>query len=342
MSFDILFLNNKEMEAAGAGDMKQTIHDVERAYALCMSGDAIMPGKVAMPFGHNPEDEYTKGRINCMPGIVGGEYQVAGVKWVGSNPGNPAKYNIPRASSTIILNDMETKLPVCVCDGTQISAKRTGASGGVAMQYLAPKNAAVMTICGAGVQGRTQLEAAVIVRPTIKKVYVYDLYMDHSVAYISEMAPRYPQIEFIPVSYEELGKAVGESDIVDTVTLAQEPFVKAEWVKKGCLLLNMSGYEMEDGCVRMADKVVVDFWETVKHRLHSTAAHLADKGEFPDEKLHAEIGEIVNGTKCGRESEAETIYFNAVGAGILDLAVAGRCYQYAKENGLGITVPYWV
>ena len=64
-------------------------------------------------------------------------------------------------------------------------------------------------------------------------------------------------------------------------------------------------------------------------------------GLFKDEELHAEIGEIVTGIKPGRESEDEIIYFNAVGAGIMDIAVAVRCYKNALKEGKGISVPYW-
>ncbi|MCQ2437324.1 MAG: ornithine cyclodeaminase family protein [Clostridia bacterium] len=341
MSFDIIFLNNKEMEELGAGNMAEVMNDVETAYRLYAADDVLVPGKLVMPFGKNPEDEYTNGRINCMPGYIGGEYAMAGVKWIGSAPDNYTR-GLPRATSTIILNDPVTKMPVGVCEGTQVSAMRTGASGGVAMKYLAPFKAEVICICGAGVQGRTQLEAALLVRPTIKKAYVYDLYLDRAEAFAKEMGAKFPQIEVIPVPYEQLGEAVGESDIVDTATLAQEPFVKAEWIKKGALIVNMSAYEVEKGCVSMASKVVVDFWETVKHRLHSTVAHMADEGTFRDEDLYAEIGEIVDGKKVGRENDEETIYFNAVGTGILDLAVAARCYHNAKAQNKGTKVPFWV
>ena len=340
MAIELLFLNDKEMTAAGAGDMEAVIHDVERAYTLYAEGDACMPGKIVLPFGNRPEDEYTLGRINCMPGRVGGEYHIAGVKWVGSAPDNGTR-GLPRATATIILNDVITKLPVCVCDGTQVSAMRTGASGGVAMKYLAKKDAKVITICGAGVQGRTQLAAAICVRPSIEKVYVYDLRMEASEKFVEEQQKLYPEVRFQAVTLSELPAACGESDIVDTATLAQEPFVKGAWLKKGALAVNMSGYEMDTDCVTRASKVVVDFWETVKHRLHATVAHLAEEGKFPDEALYAQISELCSGEKCGRENDEEIIYFNAVGAGILDLAVAARCYHTAQEKGMGTKVNYW-
>ena len=109
----------------------------------------ISPGKCVMRWGKTTEDENTLGRINAMPGYIGGDYDMAGIKWIGSGPMNYKK-GLPRASVTIILNDPDTKLPLCFADGTEVSSMRTGASGGVAIKYLAKKRASVMTICGAG------------------------------------------------------------------------------------------------------------------------------------------------------------------------------------------------
>ncbi|NLV48974.1 MAG: ornithine cyclodeaminase family protein, partial [Clostridiaceae bacterium] len=58
-------------------------------------------------------------------------------------------------------------------------------------------------------------------------------------------------------------------------------------------------------------------------------------------QIDAELGEIINGKKTGRDNNDQIIFFNAVGAGILDLAVAIRCYRKALEVGKGINIPYW-
>ena len=338
MSVDILFLNDQAMHELGAGDMKAVINDVERAYVLTEAGDVLVPGKCVMRWGKTPEDENVFGRINAMPGYIGGEYDMAGIYWIGSGPQNYKK-GLPRASVTIVLNDPDTKLPVCIADGTEVSAKRTGASGGVAMKLLSRADASVLTICGAGAQGRTQLEAALIVRPTIKKVYVYDIRMESAQRFAEEAMARYEGIEVIPVESPEA--AVRESDIIVTVTLANAPIVHSEWLKPGCLLMNLADYEVSYNCVRKAGKIVVDNWETIKHRMVSTVAMMWKDGLVKDEDVHAQLGQILNGSKVGRENDEEIIYFNAVGTGILDLAVATRCYRKALAEGKGVTVNYW-
>jgi ornithine cyclodeaminase len=85
----------------------------------------------------------------------------------------------------------------------------------------------------------------------------------------------------------------------------------------------------------------VDYWENVKHRMISTIALMWRDGEVRDEDLHAELGEILIGKKCGRENDDEIIYFNAVGAGIMDIALATRCYKKAMAEGLGTPLKFW-
>lgn len=338
MSINLLFLNDKAMESVGVNQMEKAIEDVKQAYILDKKGDVINPGKCVLRWGKTVEDENELGRINAMPGYIGGKYNMAGIKWIGSGPKNYKK-GLPRASVTIVLNDPDTKLPVCVADGTAISTVRTGASGGVAIELLSKSNSQVMTICGAGAQAYTQLEAAVIARPSINKVYVYDIRIENANRFIDNNKEKYPNIEFIATM--DVENAVKESDIIDCVTLATEPFIKGEWLKKGALIMNMSDYEVDNECVKRSSKVVVDFWESIKHRMISTVALMWKDGLFKDEEIHAELSDILMGNKAPRENDDEIIYFNAVGAGILDIAVATRCYQTAKEEGRGIQLPFW-
>jgi len=110
------------------------------------------------------------------------------------------------------------------------------------MKLLSRKDAEIMTICGAGAQGRTQLEAALLVRPAIKKVYVYDIRMESSQRFAEEAKIKYPDVAVIPV--EDPEQAIRESDIIVCVTLANEPIVHSAWLKKGALLMNMADHEV--------------------------------------------------------------------------------------------------
>ena len=175
--------------------------------------------------------------------------------------------------------------------------------------------------------------------PTIRTLYIYDIRPENAQRFADEVVAKYPQVEAIPIDDVEF--AVRQSDIVDCVTLASEPFIKGEWLKKGSLVMNMADYEVDNECIKRSSKVVVDYWENVKHRMISTVALMWKDGLFKDEELYAEIGEIVNKTKSGRENDDEIIYFNAVGAGIMDIAVATRCYKNAQKQNKGTKLAFW-
>lgn len=338
MNVKTLFLNNQAMRAVGVQDMKATIDAAKKVYSLHETGDVISPGKCVLRWGKTAEDENIYGRINAMPGYIGGEFDMAGIKWIGSGPMN-YKVGLPRASVTVILNDPKTKLPVCFADGTEVSTMRTGASGGIAVDLLARKNATVMTICGAGAQAPTQFEAARIARPSIKKLYIYDIKPENAKRFADLVNGKYPDVEAI--STKDIESAVRESDIIDCVTLASEPFIKGAWLKKGCLVMNMADFEVDYDCVKRADKIVCDFWESIKHRMISTVALMWRDGLVKDEDVHAELGAILTGKKKGRENNDEIIYFNAVGAGILDIAITAKCYKKAVEQGIGTELNFW-
>lgn len=336
-NFDILYLNQKEVIDLGGGDMKLAIEDMEEVLSLHYKGEAIVPHKIAMGFGKTLEDENTLGRINAMPGYVKGKYNMAGIKWIGSNPKNVER-GIPRASAITILNDPDTKFPVAVMDGTAISAARTGAVGGVAVKYLSKIDSKIVTLIGAGVQNRTQLEAAVCARPSINEVYIYDLYYDRAVCFAEEMSNKL-NISITPI--KSLEEYCRKSDIIITATVSDEPIVIADWVSPGTTCLNVGGFEFTYDAVRKAQKVVVDIWEDVKHRMASTIALMANEGLFADEEVYAEIGEVINGVKNGRENDQEIIHFDSVGMGIEDVAIATRVYKIAQEKGIGTKLTYW-
>lgn len=315
----------------GANDMRKALADVEKALSLHEKKQSLLPMKVVMDWGE-------KKRINALPGFLGGDINMAGIKWIGSNPENPHKYGLPRASALIILNDPVTKIPIAVMDGTVISAVRTGAVSGVAAKYLSREDSKTLVIIGAGVQGKTQLDAIMTVRPDIKKVYIYDLDYDRSIKFINEVKDKY-DTELIAAKAGE--DALKNADILVTATVAMEPVIDEDWLKPGALYLHVGGYECTYAAVDSCDKIVVDDWIKVKSRMSSTVSLMANDGIFTDDRIYAELGEIINGKKPGRTSINGKIYFNGTGLAIEDIAVANRIYNESNKKGIGIELVLW-
>ena len=337
VKLNLLYLNRDEVIALGGKDMALAVEDMENIFRLFDAGDVRIPDKVSMNFGKTLAEEKTLGRINAMPGYVGGEYNMAGMKWIGSNPGN-LKKGFPRASAITILNDPDTKFPLVLMDGTEISNTRTGAVAGVAVKYLARKDSRSLLVFGAGLIGEKVLEAAVIGCPSLKELYVYDIVEERAITFAREMTERLG-IRVLPVSE---AKAYSQKmDVVVTATGASSPVLDAEYIPKGALYINLGGYECTYGTVRAADKRFVDNWAAVKHRNTSPIAKMVNEGVMGEDMVNGEIGAVIQGKTLGRTSDEETIFFNCVGMGIEDIAIATRVYRKALQNGVGTELKYW-
>ncbi|MFA6716377.1 MAG: ornithine cyclodeaminase family protein [Victivallales bacterium] len=338
-SHNILFINNKQVAELGGADIRQVIEDVKSLLQLHVEKKVNSPAKAVLKWGTTVEDENSFGRCNAMPCYAAGDINMAGIKWLGSNPRN-YKYGLPRASGLMILNDPDTKLPLCIADCTAVSVVRTGAASALAIDVLASDNVKAISIIGAGAQARTQLEGALVVRPGIRKCYVNDLHMAQAEAYAEEMSGRFG-IEVVATATAEMKSAIAASEILITATIASTPVVPAEWVHPGLFCINLSDFEYEYAVIPRCDKVVVDDWAGVKHRQISTVSLMYRDGKFKDTDLYAELGEILLGHKPGREKESEITYFDSVGLGAEDLAVITRCYRRAVVEKKGTLIPYW-
>ena len=63
-------------------------------------------------------------------------------------------------------------------------------------------------------------------------------------------------------------------------------------------------------------------------------------GSFREESIHAELGEIVAGSRAARTTDAEVTLFKSVGNAVQDLVAAGRGLESALRLGLGTTIEF--
>lgn len=332
-SFEFIYLTQEEVMDTGV-DMVSFIQIEEQHFRLRDEGKIILPSKVVLDLG-----EREKGRINALPAYVGGGIDVCGIKWVASFPHNPQRYHIPRANAFIILNDSHTGVPLVIMDGTYISAMRTGAVTGVGVKYLARKDSEIIAMIGCGVQARTQLLALKVVLPNITEVRCFDANKKTSEKYAEEMSQETGLNSKAVSSAQE---AVAGADVIVTVTVANEPIVKNRFVTEGSLFVHVGSYqEEEEEVVLGSDKIVVDDWESVYHRRTPILATMYDQGKLESSDIYANLGEVVNGKKAGRETDYERIFFLPIGMGSEDVIAAYQVYKMAREKGLGRSLRMW-
>lgn len=333
----IRLLSQEDVIKCDGLNMQKTLEDMEKYFSLEEKGDVVFPSKTVLRWGDIKSEE-TKGRINCMPAYVGGKINMPGIKWIGSAPLNPLKYNTPRASAVTILNEPDKLTPVAIMDGTLISAMRTGAVTGIGAKYLARNDSEVVGLIGAGVQNKTQLMALEKVLKKLKKVFIYDVNMQKAHTWAEEMSKK-SNLK-IEVS-KNIQETIENADVVVTATTSVNPVIKEDWFKEGVFYSQVGGNECEAEAIVNFDKFVVDNWGEVLHRGIFTIAHMYRDGKFKKENLHSTIGEIIIKKKLGRENKKERILFSPIGMGAEDVMVASRIYKEAIKRGIGTNFDLW-
>lgn len=135
--------------------------------------------------------------------------------------------------------------------------------------------------------------------------------------------------------------AIESGDILVTATTATKPIIHGAEIKKGVYVAHLGNNEVDEELILRADKVVIDDWETDKHRMGDTMAYMFRDGKIDDSRIDASVSDLVAGRKSGRDNDDQLTYTCNVGLGLYDVAIAARVYQYAKENGIGQKLKLW-
>ncbi len=320
---DFLYLSRADVEKLYI-PMKEIIRVVEEAFREKAAGRTEMPPK---PGVHPRENAF----IHAMPAYLQA-MNAAGVKWVAGFPDNP-KRGLPYISGLLVLNDSETGFPISVMDCTWITAKRTGAATAIAAKYLARSESKVLGILGCGVQGRSNLEALMVVCKDMEQVKAYDTDEKNMQRYVKEMTALHGMSI---VSAESPKEAVEKCDIVVTsgpILKKPQPIIEKSWFKNGGLACSLdfdSYWKLET--MHSMHKFITDD--------RNQLAYYKTQGYFADvPQVYAELSEITTGIKLGRESPEERIMTMNLGLAIEDVATAIYVYQEAKKANVGRMLP---
>jgi len=92
MKPEIIFLSQEDVIAAGGMDIKDTLESVELGFTLHGRKECVQPPKINLRKGPPGSPQAEQGLIMALPGYVGGNCDVVGIKWVRTSyGGKPAK-----------------------------------------------------------------------------------------------------------------------------------------------------------------------------------------------------------------------------------------------------------
>ena len=301
--------------------MSAAIDAVAQAYGQLSAGRATMPLRSRF--------HTDKGVTLLMPAHLhdSGDFAVKIVSVYGDNP----QLGLPTVAATVLALDPATGMPLALMEGDSLTALRTGAAGGVAARYLARKDATAVALFGAGVQARAQLQAAMAVR-TIAQVMIVDPF-EAAAKRLAEEIAGWPDAPNVSLA-ESPRAAVSRADIVLAATTSKTPLFDGNDLRPGTHVTGVGSFTPEmqeiDVATTRRARVIVD----------QRDAALAEAGDIIIGKaaIDAEIGEIVNGAKPGRENDEQITFFKSVGLAVQDAVTAAAVLKAAEKMDLGTVI----
>jgi ornithine cyclodeaminase len=307
--------------------MSEAIDAVGTALVEVSAGRAITPIRTAVPV------RGAEGVSLFMPSLVEAAAGL-GVKFVSVFP-----HNKKRGKKTIygvlVLADVETAEPLALLEASYLTVLRTGAASGLATRYLARQDAKVLGVIGTGAQSRGIISAIQEVR-SIEEIRLYNRTPGKANILAEELGGK-GNLSIRVVDSEE--QAVAGADIIATATNSMSPVFSAEHIGSGVHVNAVGSFrpdmqELPSGLFVRKPKVVV---ESIEAALEETGDLLVpiEQGLFSSSEFHAELGELVQGKKKGRENEEELTIFKSVGLAAMDVVVGRAMYDRALALNLG-------
>jgi alanine dehydrogenase len=308
--------------------MAECIEAVEQVLRLHAAGATIAPSVLGV---HVPD-----GGFHIKTAGLRGEGHLFAAKINANFPGNSDRHGLPTIQGVIVLFDSDTGRLLAIFDSIEITSRRTAAATAVAAKYLARRDARVVTVCGCGEQGRSQLRALALVRQ-LRIVFAFDQAQERAEWYAREMRAELG-IEVTPVL--DLPAATRQSDICITCTTARRFIVSRDQVARGSFVAAVGADNPEkqelDPELLASSTVVADNLEqcaTIGDLHHAIAAGVMSRRD-----VYAELAEVVAGHKPGRRSVEEIVVFDSTGTALQDLAAAELVYRKALADGSGLRV----
>ncbi len=252
-------------------------------------------------------------------------------KCVNGHPANPFS-----GKQTVVatgqMNEIKHGYPLLISEMTTLTAFRTAATAVIATEYLARKDSAVMALIGTGAQSEFQTLANKLVRP-LTTIRYYDTDPAAMVKYAKNMANSGLEL----IACESAEEACRGADIITVCTACKlhAIVIENDWVKAGVHVNGLGGdcpgkTELEKS-ILFRGKVVVEYTE--QSMIEGEIQQLTPTEVA--EVMHAELWEIINGSKCGRETADEVTIFDSVGFAVEDFSALRLTHDLANRYGIG-------
>jgi alanine dehydrogenase len=304
------------------------IEAVEDAFRLHANGASLGPGVLGVPAPGG-------GFHIKAAGLIGPQASFFAAKTNANYPENPRQWGLPTIQGVVVLADAVNGGPLAVMESGSLTALRTGAATAVAAKHLARRGAGTVTIVGCGAQGLIQLEALAEVLPVARvRLVDVDVARAHALATHAEALGMRVDVA------SAVGPAARDCDVLVTCTPSRHAFVRRDDVAPGTFIAAVGAdsqgkqelaVDLVAGATLVVD--VLDQCAEIGELQHALGAGIMTRAQ-----VHAELAEVVNGTRPGRTRADEVTIFDSTGTALEDVAAAMAVYRRARASGRGIDV----
>jgi N-[(2S)-2-amino-2-carboxyethyl]-L-glutamate dehydrogenase len=314
-----------EVAAVIEADRPACVEAVRRCYLAHDDAASALPHSSFLRFPHLSRD-----RIIALPAYLGGDFDVAGIKWIASFPGNTA-HGIPRASAVLVLNDLASGYPYACLEASLISATRTAASAVLgAEELIGGRRASSVSFIGTGLIAE---HVRRFLRDLGWQIGGYRLFdLDPAAADRFAAALRADGADEVSI-VSDVADAMG-ADLVVMATVAGEPHLHdPALIAHRPVVLHLSLRDLSPEIVLAAQNITDDIDHAVRER---TSLHLAERRVGHRDFVHGTIADVLRG-RLRRDPDRAAI-FAPFGLGVLDLAVGAWTFDRVRAGGGGHAV----
>jgi 2,3-diaminopropionate biosynthesis protein SbnB len=323
MHFELSIINGKTVSDIVRANRGECIRIVREAYLAHADGQSVNPDSYFLKFPDKPDS-----RIIALPAYIGNGFDVAGLKWIASFPGNVQR-GFPRASAVLVLNSYDTGYPLAILESSIISAARTAASAVLAAHWLNGQSsrAHALGIVGTGFIARYVYDFLVDTGWEIEKVRLYDRSPADSEKFRDTVCrrERHRTVTVVP----DVAQLLRTCDLIVFTTVTPAPHVfDAALFAHNPLVLHISLRDLAPEILLKSQNVVDDVEHVMKA---NTSPHLAEQKTGNRSFVTGTLAEVMSGRRSVDRSRP--IIFSPFGMGILDLALGKWVYDQALAAG---------
>jgi ornithine cyclodeaminase len=325
----LLILGGEDVAALLDGRENELIELVGKAYVTHHDGESSLPHSTFLRFPGNEAD-----RIIALPAFLGDGFNVSGVKWVSSFPGN-VRHGTARASAVLILNDCRSGRPEAILEGSLISSQRTAASAALGARVLLEgRSPGRVGLIGTGL---INLDIARFLAASVgaRDFLLHDLEPERASRFASALRKSLGDVEAgIAKTADEV---LASCTLVSFATTAGRPHVHdLSACPPGAVLLHISLRDLGPEAILACDNVVDDVDHVCRER---TSVHLAEQASGGRGFIRCTLADILKGNAPARRGDGSVAVFSPFGLGVLDIAVGKLVLAAARGAGRGTHIP---